>query len=253
MANYKNIGFLGCGKIGNTMLESLKDYEGVSVAFVQALDFVAEGAAFPVVTEQDEALLEKADLVVESATANVLKANFDAIIKHCDVMIFSVTAFADADFEQHAKALAAQYGRKIYLPHGAILGVDGIADGSTLLTEVSIVTTKSPQSLGRTDTERTVVCECSTREACGLYPRNVNVHATVALAGIGFDRTRSVVVSDPAVNTNTHVIDLKGDGIHFQLDISSFSTGGVTGKYTPYSACASLARVLGQGGPFFFV
>ncbi len=253
MAIYKNIGFLGCGKIGGTMLDSLESFEDTSVSFVQALDFASEGRAFPVVTAQDEALLEKTDLVVESATANVLKANFDSIIKHCDVMIFSVTAFADEAFERHAKALAAQYGRKIYLPHGAILGVDGIADGSALLTEVSIVTTKSPQSLGRSDTERTVVCECSTREACALYPRNVNVHATVALAGIGFDRTRSVVVSDPAVNTNTHVIDLKGDGIHFCLEISSFSTGGVTGKYTPYSACASLARVLGQGGPFRFV
>ncbi len=253
MADYKNIGFLGCGKIGATMLNSLSNFEGISVSFVQALDFAPEGRTFPVVVAQDEALLEKTDLVVESATANVLKANFDNIIKHCDVMIFSVTAFADEAFERHAKEQAAKYGRRIYLPHGAILGVDGIADGSQLLTEVSIVTTKSPQSLGRNDTERTVVCECSTREACALYPRNVNVHATVALAGIGFDRTRSIVVSDPAVNTNTHVIDLKGDGIHFCLEISSFSTGGVTGKYTPYSACASLARVLGQGGPFRFV
>lgn len=253
MAYYQNIGFLGCGKIGGTMLESLKKFEDVSVSFVQALDFSSEGRSFPVVTEQDEALLKKTDLVVESATANVLKANFDGIIKYCDVMIFSVTAFSDADFERHATELAKKYGRKIYLPHGAILGVDGIADGSVLLTDVSIVTTKNPKSLGRNDTERTVVCECSTREACGLYPRNVNVHATVALAGIGFDRTRSTIVSDPAVNTNTHIIDVKGNGIHFKLEISSFSTGGVTGKYTPYSACSSLARVLGQGGMFRFV
>ncbi|HWP51470.1 MAG TPA: aspartate dehydrogenase domain-containing protein [Clostridia bacterium] len=253
MAHYKSIGFLGCGKIGGTMLESLKNFEDVSVSFVQALDYSAEGRAFPVVTESDDVLLEKADLVVESATANVLKANFDSIIKHCDVMIFSVTAFSDDAFERHAIELAERYGRKIYLPHGAILGVDGIVDGSVLLTDVSIVTTKNPKSLGRDDTERTVVCECSTREACALYPRNVNVHATVALAGIGFDRTRSIVVSDPAVDTNTHIIDVKGDGIHFCLEISSFSTGGVTGKYTPYSACASLARVLGKGGLLRFV
>lgn len=253
MAQYKNIGFLGCGKIGGSMLESLKSFKDVSVSFVQALDFSAKGRAFPVVTGQDEALLAKTDLVVESATADVLKANFDGIIKHCDVMTFSVTAFSDEAFECHAKELAEKYGRKIYLPHGAILGVDGIADGNSLLTDVSIVTTKSPKSLGRDDTERAVVCECSTREACALYPRNVNVHATVALAGIGFDRTRSVVISDPAVNTNTHVIDVKGDGIHFCLEISSFSTGGVTGKYTPYSACASLARVLGKGSLFRFV
>ncbi|MFV0496594.1 MAG: aspartate dehydrogenase domain-containing protein [Candidatus Fimivivens sp.] len=253
MGQHQNIGFLGCGKIGGTMLESLKKFDDVSVSFVQKLNVSAKENAFAVVTEQDATLLEKTDLVVESATADVLKANFDGIIKHCDIMIFSVTAFSDAKFERHAKEMAAKYGHKIYLPHGAILGVDGIVDGSMLLSEVSIVTTKSPKSLGRDDTERTIVCECSTREACARYPRNVNVHATVALAGIGFDRTRSRVISDPAVDTNTHVIDVKGDGIHFCLEISSFSTGGVTGKYTPYSACASLARVLHKEGPFRFV
>ncbi len=252
----KHVGFLGCGKIGMTMLHHLLDQGEHTISFVQDIFFQPEaGMTFPVVTEQDPALLAQTDLVVECATADVLKANFDGILAHCDLMMFSVTAFSDAAFEAHAKEVIAATGHKVYLPHGAILGVDGIFDGRKLIESVSIVTTKNPPSLGRTDTERSVVYEGPTREACQLYPRNVNVHATIALAGLGFDKTRSMIISDPSVNTNAHKIVVDGEGIHFELDISSFTTGGVTGKYTPYSACGSLDRVLQSNidSPFRFM
>lgn len=251
----KQVGFLGCGKIGQTMLHHLLDQGEHSISFVQDIFFEAqEGMSFPVVKEQDAALLAQTDLVVECATADVLKANFDGILAHSDLMMFSVTAFSDAEFEAHAKEVIAKSGHKVFLPHGAILGVDGIFDGRNLLSSVSIVTTKNPPSLGRTDTERTVVYEGPTREACKLYPRNVNVHATIALAGLGFDKTTSMIVCDPSVNTNAHKIVIDGEGIHFELDISSFTSGGVTGKYTPHSACGSLDRVLQSGdSPFRFV
>jgi len=190
---------------------------------------------------------------VECATADVLKHNFENYARQSDLLVFSVTAFSDEDFAQHAWALCKAHHTKLYLPHGAILGLDGIFDARGILTSVSIETTKSPASLGRKDTKRAVVYEGSTREACRLYPRNVNVHAEVALAGLGFDRTRSMIISDPAVSTNAHTIRVEGDGISFRLEISSFSTGGVTGSYTPVSACGSLDRILGGDMPYQFV
>jgi aspartate dehydrogenase len=81
----------------------------------------------------------------------------------------------------------------------------------------------------------------------------VNVHATIAMAGIGFDKTQSRIISDPSVNTNSHRICVDGEGFHFELFVSSFSTGGVTGKYTPYSACGSLNRILDGNHLFCFV
>lgn len=119
--------------------------------------------------------------------------------------------------------------------------------------EVSIETVKSPKSLGLDGTERSVVYEGSTRGACGRFPRNVNVHAAVALAGLGFGRTRSRIVADPAVSTNAHTIRLKGDGMDITLQVSSFAAGAVTGAYTPHSACGSLDRVLGTGSGRMFV
>ena len=247
------IGFLGCGKIGRALLKQVADGDLGQVCFVQD-PFAEEGAihaaapGVPVLRAADPALYAAADLVVETATAAALSDQLELILEHSDLLMFSVTAFSDQAFEIRARELCSRYGHCIFIPHGAILGLDGIFDGRALWTQVSIETTKNPASLGREDTRRTVVFEGPTRQACKCYPRNVNVHAAVALAGIGFDRTESKIISDPAVHTNTHVIRVKGAGIDMQLQVSSFSEGGVTGKYTPYSACGSLHRILGAGG-----
>jgi hypothetical protein len=117
--------------------------------------------------------------------------------------------------------------------------------------KVSIETIKSPKSLGRDDKEYTVVFDGTAREAAGLYPRNVNVHAALSLAGIGFDRTHSRIISDPSVNTNEHVICVKGEGIDWTIHVTAFAAGAVSGKYVPYSACGSLDRILGSGNVSF--
>ena len=245
----KKIGFLGCGKIGKALVRHIAQIPDAEVSFVQDPAFVNDvDLTCPVITEYDEALYNDTDLVIECATAGVLNANLENILKNCDLMLFSVTAFHVKDFEDAVDSLTQQYGHKVFIPHGAVLGIDGLFDGRKIWNEVSIVTTKSPKSLGRTDTERTVVYEGPTREVCGLYPRNVNVHACIALAGIGFDRTHSTIISDPAVNTNAHLITMKGDGMDITLDVSSYAAGAVTGAYTPHSACGSLDRVLASMG-----
>lgn len=249
----KRVGFLGCGKIGGAMLSDLLAEGKHAISFVQDPFYKGEADVYPVVTGQDESLLKDTDLVIETATADVLKANVDGILKYADLLIFSVTAFSDESFYNHVKDLINQYGRNVYLPHGAILGVDGIADGKKVIQKVTIETTKNPKSLGRTDEVRTVVYEGITREACKVYPRNVNVHATVALAGLGFDRTYSRIISDPAVNTNAHKIIVEGEGIHFEIQVSSLAGGGVTGKYTPYSAVSSMHKILDTDGGIHFI
>ncbi len=247
----KRIGFLGCGKIGRAMLEHAQK-QGLEIAFVQDPGF-AGIADFPCVCEGSEALYATAGLVVECATATALRENFDALIAHCDLLVFSVTAFSDAAFAAHAEAAARQNGRHIYFPHGAILGLDGIRDAREILTAVSIETVKSPESLGLKLDKRTIVYEGSTRVACAAFPRNVNVHATIALAGIGFDRTQSRIIADPAVKTNSHFILAEGAGVLFTITVDSTATGGVSGAYTPLSACGSLDRLLKSGSTFLLI
>ena len=247
----KKIGLLGFGKIGR-VLAKFAEENGCEVVFVQD-PIVKDEEHFRVIAEADEALYAQTDLVIECATATALKANYDLLIRHCDLLVFSLTSFSDAAFYDHAVEAAKASGHHIYLPHGAILGLDGIFDGRSIISKVSIETTKSPKSLGLADCEKTVVFDGCTRDACQAFPRNVNVHAAVALAGIGFDKTTSRIIADPAVNNNTHVITVDGEGIHFSITVSSFTTGGVTGVYTPLSACGSLERLLGGKDVFSFV
>lgn len=249
----KKIGFLGCGKIGHFLLDDIKKTGVAEIAFIQDPFYSFQDAGeYKILKEANAEVLLKTDLVVETATADVLKENFDKIIRYCDLMVFSVTAFADQGFYEHAVKAMEEYNKNIYLPHGAILGIDGIADGRKTITSVSVTTTKNPKSLNRNDTVRTVVYDGSARGACKAYPRNVNVHATCALAGIGFDRTHSTIISDPAVHTNSHHIIVAGEGVNFDITVSSFSEGGVTGKYTPYSAAGSLHRILDCKNGFCF-
>lgn len=237
----KKIGFLGCGKIGQALYHHILEKKYGEVVFIE--DPKAQIPGVNIIRETDPQLYEKSDLIIECATADVLKEHIEQILSQADLLMFSVTAFSDSEFEKEADSLCKKYGRRIYLPHGAILGLDGIFDGRKVWNRITIVTTKSPKSLGRTDTERTVVYEGPTREACQLYPRNVNVHASIALAGLGFDRTCSKIISDPAVDTNAHEIHLEGDGMDIRMQIESFAAGAVTGAYTPHSACGSLDRV----------
>lgn len=246
------IGFLGCGKIGKAILQECMEEEDVCVTLIQDPMWNGE-APCRVIKESEENAFQNCDLVVECATADVLKQNLDGILRHSDLFLFSVTAFSDPEFADRAEKLMKEYHRRILIPHGAILGLDGIFDGKNLWKEVTIETTKNPASLGRQDTTRTVVYEGSTRDACKAYPRNVNVHAAIALSGIGFDRTKSRIISDPAVDTNSHRVCLEGEGVSVKLEISSFTTGGVTGKYTPYSACGSFRRILGRKEGICFV
>lgn len=249
----KKIAFLGGGKVGQAMAAHVLANHSAEVAYIydpfQKADAVL---GIPVVRELTTDAFRGLDLVVECATADVVKAYAVSVLAECPFMPFSMTAFRDDALLAAAKAQAAASGTTLYLPHGAILGLDGVFDGRSVITEVSIETIKHPKSLERDDKEYTIVFDGSAREATGLYPRNVNVHAALALAGIGFDKTHSRIISDPAVNTNEHIIRVKGEGIDWTIHVTAFSAGAVSGAYVPSSACGSLDRILG-GGTVAFV
>lgn len=247
------IGLIGYGKIGRALAAHAREL-GLEVAFAQ--DPVAQADDVKVVAGPDTELYEGVDLVIECATRGALAESLGLVLERTNLLCFSLTAFSNDALLAQAKEASQASGHSVFVPHGAILGLDGIRDGRQAIEEVSITTTKSPKSLGLDPadfSESAVVYEGSTRGACAAFPRNVNVHAAIALAGIGFDKTHSKVVADPSVSTNTHRIVVKGNGLAWDMSISSFAAGGVTGAYTPLSACGSLDRIVRMGKGFSFV
>ncbi len=248
------IGVLGCGMIGGYLSRNILADGSLELAYVYDLD-ESRMEGIPKAcrqTRRDSLASEPADLVVEAAHADVVKAVALSIVQRSDLLLFSVTSLADDAFREELKRWATACGHRVYLPHGAIAGVDGLIDAGDTLQSVTVTTTKQPKSLGLPPDTNKVVYEGPTREACARFPRNVNVHATVALAGLGFDATTSRIVADPTVNTNSHVIEVQGTGYRFRIEISSESGGKVSGAYTPISAWQTVLRICRREGGLRF-
>lgn len=244
----KTIGLLGAGVIATRVGRAAEAEGFASVAFVHARDRAKALAAFPkarFIEDPADVARQDVDLVVEAATSDVMKAVALDVLDHRDLIAFSLTALADDALREAVRRRCAEAGTRLYVPHGGILGLDGIADGRSELEEVTITTTKSPKSLGSGDPSRVgVLYDGPTRGACAEFPRNVNVHACLALCGIGFDRTRSVIVADPGAKTMGHVIEVRGKGLEWRIEIAAPAVGAVTGAYTPVSGVSTVRRVL---------
>ena len=186
----------------------------------------------------------KVDLIIEAATDRAVREIAPQVLAKQDLLIFSVTSLADDSFREALRELCRANGTRLYIPHGAILGLDGIYDGRSVIEEVTITTTKNPKNLGLKEPVSGVLYDGPTRGACDKFPRNVNVHAAVAVVGLGFDRTRSVVVADPQATQMSHEIQVKGPGLEWNIRVSSSPVGAVTGSYTPESAAMTVRRIL---------
>jgi aspartate dehydrogenase len=250
----KKIGLIGFGTICKYLYEKLSE-DDVEFVFVFSRTQPVDPRIAGIYTNSAEVVARKCeqgvDLVIEAAVFQTVVDLAPVILRHTDMVIFSITALADPVFQKQAEELCKTFGHNLYIPHGAIVGLDGLVDGRAVLKEVTITTTKRPANWGRSDTERTVLYEGPTREICRMYPRNVNVHAATALAGLGFDKTRSRTISDPEALGNTHVIEAKAEGCRFKTEVLSEPISGVTGAYTPVSAYSSIHRILFAKGIVF--
>jgi aspartate dehydrogenase len=250
----KKIGLIGFGTIGNYLFHRIEEERLLQVAFVFEIDGKKTESLKPSILLNSFDNFEKrfVDLVVEAALPQVIKELGPRILKKSDLLILSLTSLADEAFRKKMERIAEASGKRIYIPHGAILGLDGIHDGRKVIEKVEITTIKNPKSLGLKDegiTEPVVVYEGATREACERFPRNVNVHASLALIGLGFEKTRSKIVADPRANSMVHVIEVSGRGLRWKIEIESLPVGEVTGAYTPESVYQTIRRIcLEEGG-----
>jgi aspartate dehydrogenase len=258
----KSIGIVGCGTIGRALIEAVENGKlAVRVAGVSsrteksARDFLSRfKSAPPYLSVAD--LVAASDLVVEAAGGSVVPGLArEVFAAGKDLMVISVGALLD-----HPEIIekSRETGCRLYVPSGAIAGLDGIKSACVgPITHVTMTTRKPPSGLEGAPyllehgisladlTEEKEVFSGSARQACKGFPANVNVSAAVSLAGIGPDRTRIRILAVPGLKRNCHDIEVEGEFGRLHLHIENVPTENPkTGKLTAFSIVRSVQDVV---------
>ncbi|MEM4348442.1 MAG: aspartate dehydrogenase [Candidatus Anstonellaceae archaeon] len=181
------------------------------------------------------------DLVVEAASQEAV-AQVAHCLRYADLMIMSVGALSDERVLASLVANAKKYGHKVFIPSGAIGGLDAVSAVAESAKEVILETLKPPSSLGRSDKKRKVIFEGTARDACRLFPQNINVSATLALAGIGFERTKVRIISDPAQKRNLHKITIISDASRMVFEFDNYPSAQ-NPKTSELAALSAVERI----------
>lgn len=210
--------------------------------------------AHPIVSSIAALLALKPDLVIECAGHSAVRAICAPVLAAgIDLVIVSTGSLADSELWSEVSAAAAKSTAKVKLVAGALPGVDALAAAKLAgLTGVTLTSRKPPRAWKGTPAEAThdldnisaptVIFSGSARDAALTFPKNANVAATAALAGIGFEKTRVVLVADPAVAQNVHHLEAAGAFGTMSLEIHA--NPSPDNPKTSHMAALSIMRVL---------
>ena len=222
---------MGCGAIG-TQIALAIDSGKIPAVLTHVYDASKESATVlvsklnskPEIVENSHLLSSHpVNIVVEAASQDAVKDVALSVLQNKrDLMIMSVGALLDESIFDILSDACQDFKKTIYLPSGAIAGLDGIKAIKDELDSVSITTTKHPRSLKgakffeTSDIDlnsiqtSTVIFEGTAKEAVTLFPANINVAALLSLSGIGSEKTMVKIVADPNTDKNTHHIEALG-------------------------------------------
>ena len=226
------VGILGGGVIARLFLEharrgEMDDAEIVAIAGrseASRAKALAREFSVPFVIGTKKLIAARPEVVIEAASHDAVREHAESLLSNgVAVIVLSGGALCDDGLRGRLERAAAKHRALLCLPSGGIGGLDALkAACAAGVDEVSIAVTKPPAAWKgiayvermKIDLDRlagaVTLFEGTAREGVPHFPANVNVAAVLALAGVGFDRTRLKVVADPALKFNTHFITIRG-------------------------------------------
>jgi aspartate dehydrogenase len=256
------VGLAGLGAVGLEVARRIEaGIPGLTLAAVAVRDKEKAKRNLPQVGDRipvmaAEALAESCDLVVECLPPELFRAIASSVIERGKLfMPLSVGQLLENwDFVARAK----ETGARILVPTGALIGLDAVrAAGEGTIHSVTMVTRKPPNGLEGAPylVERGIslkginaarkVFDGTARDGARGFPANVNVAAALSLAGIGPDKTKLEIWADPAIDRNTHRIEVDSDTARFSMTIEGIpSANPRTGRIVPLSTVAALRALV---------
>jgi len=259
------IGVIGCGAIGAQICRAI-DNGSINAKLCAIYDRSAQHCekfqgslkSEPAISSPEE-LIKKADIVVECASQEAVREHGRLVLEGGkDLMVMSVGAFMDEKLLEDLVREAKKNDCRIYIPSGAIAGIDGLKSAKAAsIDRVEISTTKKPKGLegapfivkNNIDLysfhKKTLIFEGNAKEAVMAFPANVNVAASLSIAGIGSEKTRVKVFVDPEASRNIHEITVEGDFGNFTCRIENVPSpdNPKTSLLAALSAIATLKKI----------
>jgi aspartate dehydrogenase len=219
------LGLIGYGAIGRALVRLMRVHrldDDVRLTVVLVRDAAAHredatDLGVPIIDSFEAFAALPLDIVVEAAGHDAMRRHVPQVLRAgIDVIGVSSGALADPAVRDELEAAADAGGSQLRLVSGGIGGIDALGAGSLLgIKSVEHTVRKPPRALperyaepGRTDPYEVFVG--TARVGALMFPENVNVVATVSLAGTGFDRTRLRVLADPSLARNVHELAVRG-------------------------------------------
>ncbi len=211
-------------------------------------------AAIPTVATIEDLLARRPRLVVETAgQAAVAEFGPAVLAAGVDFMAVSVGALADADLHARLEAAARGGGARLILPAGAIGGIDALSAMALAGLSRVVYRSRKPPAAWRgspaealVDLDQLQHAACfyrgTARAAARDYPKNANVAATVALAGLGFEATEVELIADPAAPGNCH--EITAEGVSGTMTIQLTGVPSASNPKTSMLTALSVARAL---------
>jgi aspartate dehydrogenase len=246
------LGIIGCGAIGTDVGKAADEISEIEQIYLFDIDKTASkklcNSLKKAKIKSVKEFLDEVDVVFEAASQGAVEEYAEDVIKEGkDLVIMSVGSLLNNKFRKKLESIAKEKKCKIYLPSGAVCGIDGILSASVdVIDEVTLVTTKPPESLGKKLDKRSILFDGYAREAVKKFPMNINVAASLSLAGIGFDETKVEIVADPVVTRINHKILAHGKFGRLRAEVENMpNPNNPKSSYmASLSAIATLKRII---------
>jgi aspartate dehydrogenase len=261
MSGELRVAVVGFGAIGRTLVGLIRrelpmvTLVGIAKRSPASADDAAlapAGATF--LKTPRELMAARPQVVVECAGHDALtEFGPSALEQGADLLVASVGALADPELEFLLRRKARSSGARVLIPSGALGGLDVLSAARFARLETvqyvgrkphhAWIGTAAEHLLGLDDPGSDVlIFEGTARQAARDFPKNANVTAAVAIAGLGFDLTQVELHAVSGPSPNEHSVRAQGDFGSFEITVRA--TALADNPKTSMLAPCSIARCL---------